>query len=89
MSKRDILGSISSLRADEMKTNTSSGDLMMAMKGKVAGLNIVANSGEPGAGSEITLRGASSISGSGLTENGTPRYIVQKEHLLWLHPDVT
>ena len=71
MAKRDILGSISSLRADEMKTNTSSGDLMMAMKGKIAGLNIVSNSGEPGAGSEITLRGASSISGS-----GSPLYIV-------------
>jgi len=71
MSKRDVLGSITSLRADEMKTNSSGGDVLTAMKGKIAGMNIVANSGEPGAGSDVTLRGAASISGS-----GSPLYII-------------
>lgn len=68
--KRDVTGAITSLTAAEIEQN-SGGNLNTALQGKVPGLSIVTTSGEPGAGANVTIRGASSINGS--TE---PLYII-------------
>jgi len=68
--REDLTGSISSVKADEIK---KSGDntLMGALEGKVAGLSINAQSGEPGSGYQIRIRGANSINAS-----SEPLYII-------------
>lgn len=56
----DLTGAISSLDADQFNkgVNTSVDQLL---KGKVAGVQVVQNSSEPGGGMSISIRGASSI----------------------------
>ncbi|KQS36776.1 hypothetical protein ASG14_06980 [Pedobacter sp. Leaf194] len=61
--KREITGSIGSIKADQID-QFAGGSLNTSLQGKIAGLQITTNSGEPGAGANITLRGASSINGS-------------------------
>lgn len=70
MAKRDITGAITSISAKDMD-NSAGGDINMALQGKIPGMSIVTNSGEPGAGSTISIRGAASINGS-----GEPLYII-------------
>jgi len=45
-------------------TGTGQANLVNALNGKIAGVNIVSSSGAPGASANIVIRGASSISGS-------------------------
>ena len=58
--KRDLTGSIASVKADEI-AKTSSSNAMQAMQGRVAGLDIQQTSGQAGAGLNLNLRGARSI----------------------------
>ncbi len=61
--KKDLTGSIATVTAKDFQkgTVTSPEQLML---GKVAGVNIISNSGAPGSGSTITIRGVSSLSTS-------------------------
>lgn len=61
--RREITGSVSSVDVAEASIgqNTSPQDLM---QGRVAGVSIVENSGEPGAGMRVRVRGQKSISAS-------------------------
>ncbi|NGF55829.1 TonB-dependent receptor [Parapedobacter sp. SGR-10] len=61
--RSELTGAISSIRAEDMD-EYAGGSLNTSMQGKISGLNITTNSGEPGAGAAITLRGVSSINGS-------------------------
>ncbi|MDZ4806757.1 MAG: TonB-dependent receptor plug domain-containing protein, partial [Bacteroidota bacterium] len=58
--KRDLTGSITSVKAKDFNkgVNTSPDQLI---QGKVAGLQITSNNGQPGAGSSIRIRGTSSV----------------------------
>jgi len=58
--KRDLTGSISSVKADVI-AKTASSNAMQAMQGRVAGLDIQQKSGQAGAGLNLTLRGSRSI----------------------------
>lgn len=49
---------------DEELEKSSSSDILSKLSGRVAGLNITQNSGEPGATSNIAIRGRSSLLGS-------------------------
>jgi len=69
-SKRDVTGSIVSVSGEDMGTSPG-GTIVSALQGKVPGMQIITNSGEPGAGASIQIRGASSISGG-----NEPLYIV-------------
>ena len=68
--KSDITGSVKTLANDKFNTG-----LVMApeqlMQGKVAGVNITMQSGEPGANSDVLIRGANSISFS-----NSPLYVI-------------
>lgn len=61
--KDDLTGSVTAIKPDEMsKGITTSAQDMLA--GKIAGVNVTSNSGEPGAGSQIRIRGGSSLNAS-------------------------
>ena len=59
--KSDLTGAVASVKGDEIK-NLSTSDAAAALQGKVTGVQII-NSGAPGAGAEIRVRGYSSNSG--------------------------
>ncbi|UII20651.1 SusC/RagA family TonB-linked outer membrane protein [Fulvivirga ligni] len=56
-------GAISSVKADELKT-VSAGRIDQALQGRTSGVNIVRNSGSPGSGTKIRIRGVSSNGGT-------------------------
>lgn len=61
--ERDISMAISKLSADEIgELNVASID--EALQGRMAGVDIMANSGDPGSGMSIRIRGITSISGN-------------------------
>ena len=72
MKKRDLTGAITSISSEDINGSKTS-TVLEAMQGKVAGL-VIQGSSEPGAGSSVMIRGASSLS----TEDGanSPLYIV-------------
>ena len=61
--KSDLTGAVASVRQDDLK-NRSTSDAASALLGKVAGVQIITNSGAPGSGAEINVRGVSSNSGN-------------------------
>ncbi|MCW3466620.1 TonB-dependent receptor [Chitinophaga nivalis] len=58
--KRDITGSISSVKGSEIAAQPTT-NAAQALKGKVAGLDVFSSGNEPGAGANILLRGQRSI----------------------------
>ena len=60
LSRGDLTGSVSSFKSEEL-AKTGSNNVISALQGHVAGLNITSQSGEPGAGSNIKIRGNNSI----------------------------
>jgi TonB-linked SusC/RagA family outer membrane protein len=63
MRKRDVLGAISSVKADDVSLSTSS-SIASALEGKAAGLMIQQNSAQPGGGLDISIRGRGSVNAS-------------------------
>jgi TonB-linked SusC/RagA family outer membrane protein len=62
--KTDKLGSaVSSVKAEAM-TRSGETNIANAIQGKMAGVNITRSTGDPGAGSNIRVRGANTITGS-------------------------
>jgi len=61
--KSDLTGAVASVREDDLK-NRSTSDASAALQGKVAGVQIVTNSGAPGSSTGIQVRGVSSNSGN-------------------------
>lgn len=60
LSKRDLTGSVSSVKAEDL-ARTGSSSMVNALQGQVAGLSITSQSGEPGSGFNIKIRGNNSI----------------------------
>lgn len=68
--RSDITGAVTSIKLDDVKgINIKSID--QSLQGRVAGLNFIQNSGMPGAGSSIRIRGGNSISGG-----NEPLYVI-------------
>ena len=61
--KKDLTGSVASVNSDKLK-ETIATNVDQMLQGKVAGVQITANSGAPGAASSIRVRGANSINNS-------------------------
>lgn len=71
MKKRDITGAISSLNSEMIQQNAPI-DIASALQGRIAGFEVMSNSGEPGSGSRMRIRGTST-----LTQDGaSPLFIV-------------
>jgi TonB-linked SusC/RagA family outer membrane protein len=64
-----VTGAISSVKAEELKT-VSVGSIDQAMQGRSAGVQMTPNSGQPGAGTRIRIRGI------GSNGNSNPLFIV-------------
>ncbi len=60
LSRADLTGSVSSFKSEEI-AKTGSRNVLGALQGHVAGLSITSQSGEPGAGFSIKIRGNNSI----------------------------
>lgn len=70
MKKRDLTGSVSSIKSEEI-VKVPTGNVMEAIGGRIAGLDITRSSGSAGATVNMTLRGNRSINGS-----NTPLFII-------------
>lgn len=63
MKKSDLTGAISSVRSESLK-NLATSDAAAAIQGKVSGVQVLSNSGAPGQGATLRVRGYSSNSGN-------------------------
>jgi len=83
IAKKDLTGSVSSVNADAIKSSASvSAD--QALQGRAAGVVVQQNSGEPGAGTTVRIRGTSSISAG-----NEPLYVIDGVPILTSSSDVT
>ena len=64
-----VTGAISSIKSEDMQNNGTT-RVEQAIQGKVSGISVLTNSGSPGAGSKIRIRG------TGSNGNADPIYIV-------------
>ncbi len=69
--KREITGAISSVKGENL-TKIGGSDFASALQGQMAGVNVQASSGEPGAATNIQIRGIGSFSSGALS----PLYVV-------------
>ncbi|HSB93395.1 MAG TPA: SusC/RagA family TonB-linked outer membrane protein, partial [Flavitalea sp.] len=67
--KVDVTGAISTVSADKVNQGINQ-SVSHALQGRAPGLTVIQNSGEPGAGVEIRIRGAGSIN------DNSPLYVV-------------
>ncbi len=84
MRKSDVTGSIAVAKGDEM-IKAQSFSAIDNLRGKAAGVNIFSNSGQPGGGSRVIIRGISTINAS-----SDPLYIVDgvaMEDFKYLNPN--
>ncbi|MDR0699640.1 MAG: TonB-dependent receptor [Tannerella sp.] len=58
--KSDLTGAVSAIKSDDFNTGLNT-NIQQLFQGKIAGARVVQNSGEPGGGISMTIRGASSI----------------------------
>lgn len=68
--KKEVTGAVGQIQADELIKNATS-DLGVALQGQISGVNVTASSGQPGADSNILIRGLNSVIGQ-----SAPLYIV-------------
>ncbi len=68
--KKENTGAVGRIDSEQLVKNATA-DLGTALQGQIAGVNVQAVSGQPGAGSNIQIRGLSSITGS-----SQPLYVV-------------
>ena len=76
MKKRDLTGSITSIKGDKM-TDVTVPQPLMALQGKAAGVQVTQNTGDPSGNFKIRIRGNNSIYGSNdplILVDGTPAY---------------
>lgn len=62
MKKSDLTGSVASIKTDEIQ-KAKTVNFLESMQGKMAGVQVTTQSGEPGSNIEVKIRGASSIVG--------------------------
>jgi TonB-linked SusC/RagA family outer membrane protein len=61
--KSDLTGSVTSVSSDDIRS-TPTALLSRAIQGRAAGVQVLQNSGAPGSGMQVRIRGTNSISGS-------------------------
>lgn len=74
MRKKDLTGAVANISADNLNTESNT-NILRAMQGKIAGVDIVSQGGEPGIGAKIMVRGI------GTFNNSAPLYIVDGMYL--------
>lgn len=69
MKRSDLTGAVSSIGAKQIKESVST-SLEQAMQGRIAGVQITQNSGAPGGGISVSIRGINSLNGN------EPMYVI-------------
>lgn len=69
MKKSDLTGAIASVKAEDLQKTPASG-IDQALQGKVAGVTVNSNSGQPGEAAVVRIRGIGTVNGAG------PIYVV-------------
>jgi len=70
--KRDLTGAVSSIAGDQLKTAAApTVTLSSGLQGKAAGVQVISNTGLPGGGLRVRVRGTGSI-----TANSEPLYVI-------------
>lgn len=62
MQKRDLTGSVGTVKMDQELASRPVVDFGQAMSGKIAGVQVISGSGRPGSSSSVQIRGLNSIS---------------------------
>lgn len=75
-SKTEITGSVSSVKMDKITETQSAESFESLLQGRVAGVNIQLNSGEPGATPVIIIRGLAAVSRDDASQMSEPLYVV-------------
>ncbi len=70
MKKRNLTGAITSVNSKNIE-NTPVKDVMSVLQGRATGVNVISNSGAPGDGMTVTVRGQSS-----LNSGNDPLYVI-------------
>ncbi|HOY05000.1 MAG TPA: TonB-dependent receptor [Saprospiraceae bacterium] len=68
--KSDLTGAVSSVSSEQLKNSVVT-NLDQALQGRIAGVQVTQNSGQPGGATSIRIRGANSITGS-----SEPLYVI-------------
>ena len=68
--KSDLTGAVSSVTEDQLRSSVVT-NIDQALQGRVAGVQVTQNSGQPGGAASIRIRGANSITGS-----SEPLYVI-------------
>ncbi|WP_245907016.1 SusC/RagA family TonB-linked outer membrane protein [Reichenbachiella versicolor] len=68
--KKEVTGAVATVKSEELN-KIATPDLGAALQGQIAGVNVQMSSGEPGAASNIQIRGVTSVFGS-----NEPLYVV-------------
>jgi TonB-linked SusC/RagA family outer membrane protein len=63
MKKSDLTGSVASVKTEKI-TDTPANSIESLLQGRIAGVQVINSSQDPGAGSTVRIRGASSLNGS-------------------------
>ncbi|MDR2556225.1 MAG: TonB-dependent receptor plug domain-containing protein [Bacteroidales bacterium] len=69
MKKSDVTGAVASIKGDALQKSPS-GNITQALQGRVAGVTVNANSGQPGSAATVRIRGI------GTLNNSDPVYVV-------------
>ncbi len=68
--KSQITGSVATVKSEEL-SKVQNGNVLQGMEGKLSGVQVIQESGQPGSGPKIRIRGIGSINGS-----SAPLYVV-------------
>ncbi|MDR3140585.1 MAG: TonB-dependent receptor [Tannerellaceae bacterium] len=68
--KSDLTGAVSAIKSEDFNTGLNT-NIQQLFQGKIAGARVIQNTGEPGGGISMTIRGASSINAG-----TTPLYVI-------------
>lgn len=74
--KQEITGSVTSLKMDKITEGQASESFGSLLQGRVAGVNVQLNSGEPGATPAIIIRGLAAVSRGDASAISEPLYVV-------------
>lgn len=83
MKKRDLTGAVASIKAENLNVESNT-NVLRALQGKIAGVEIVSNGGTPGNNTNVMIRGI------GTFNNNVPLYIVDGmyvDNISFLNPN--
>ena len=75
-SRQEITGSVASVKMDKITEAQSAESFESLLQGRIAGVNIQLNSGEPGATPNIIIRGLAAVSRDDASALSEPLYVV-------------